>query len=545
MLTPAVSSTFAGSEVIRQLGSGGMGDVYLVRRPHLKRLEALKVTTYSEEGNSANRFIAEASTMASLQHPNIATVYDFGIDDGLAWYRMEYLPGTDLADACPLPVPDVITIVTQVARAIDYAHERRVVHRDIKPSNIHVRRGPSGAVEKVTVLDFGVAKLMDATALTEVNSFVGTLAYSAPETIADSDPVPASDQYSLACTAFELLTGDPPFPERTVPSLIAAHATAAVPPIGSRNPQLRAADQVFARSLAKDPKARFASCGEFANALTSALQPARRGRSTDDRHLPHPRLPAPAEPPRRVPPASAPDHSVSRPIQIPVRRSGPNRLPPTKAGLPLPDETDTDPVPTPPRTPKPQHPSNPQRSSTPQRRPNVPDARTIARRRWFFGSLAVVLVMLLVSGIVWAVASSDSDPKPDTETPAHREASTDRRSGGQSPKASDVTGETWGLVIDPDGATYAFRDYRDVDALTAAARAKWGYDEATWGLVHFTSGCGAFAYPVDPPREGGRYQYGLGPDRPSAAAAAVARSERDSGRASKAVDTLCAGDYVE
>lgn len=278
MYGPEVGGEFAGYEVLSLLGKGGMGSVYGVRNRDLGRREALKVLSVDASGDFAARFAAEARTVASLDHPGIVTVYHHGITEGIGWFTMAYLEGDDLQDAGPMDRSEVATIVTRVADALDYAHSRNVVHRDIKPANIQVSRGSAGALNRVTVLDFGIARLAGATSLTAANSFIGTLTYMAPEILRGDRDVPAADQYSLACTAFELLTGSPPFTAASPAALMNAHSTQPAPLIGSVRPELAGLDHVFARALAKEPTQRYSSCTAFAEALTTAasMPPAAR-----------------------------------------------------------------------------------------------------------------------------------------------------------------------------------------------------------------------------------------------------------------------------
>ncbi|MGW0035883.1 RCC1 domain-containing protein [Gordonia sp. NPDC003376] len=263
-------SAFAGYRVIGLLGAGGMGQVYLVEHPALGRREALKIVSPTGDADFGERFTNEARTAASLDHPGIVTVYAYGVESGSAWFTMRYLDGADLGGSGALPPTDVDHIVTRAAAALDYAHGRRVIHRDIKPANIVITRDEQGHPDRVTVLDFGIARLIDAPKMTATNAFIGTLTYAAPETLSGAAAGPASDQYALACTAFELLTGTTPFRGDTPGALITGHVTAPIPRIGDRAPILAGLDPVFRRALAKNPADRFGSCREFAAALSAA-----------------------------------------------------------------------------------------------------------------------------------------------------------------------------------------------------------------------------------------------------------------------------------
>ncbi|MFZ2511186.1 MAG: protein kinase [Gordonia sp. (in: high G+C Gram-positive bacteria)] len=258
-------STFAGYRVIGRLGRGGMGTVYLVDNPTLQRREALKVIT-TGSGNPddfAERFAREARTAANLHHPSIITVYTHGVDDDTAWFTMRHLDGDDLASQ-NLNDAEIGNVARQVADALDYAHSHGVIHRDIKPANIILTRDRGRLL--ATVLDFGIAKLAGSTNLTGTNMFIGTLNYGAPEVIDGKPPSPASDQYALACSLYELLTGVPPFVADSPLALLRAHGDQPAPPISSRRPELAAMDPAFNQALAKNPADRFPSCHDFVEA---------------------------------------------------------------------------------------------------------------------------------------------------------------------------------------------------------------------------------------------------------------------------------------
>ncbi|MCK0440370.1 serine/threonine protein kinase [Gordonia alkaliphila] len=305
MTGPVPGRAFAGYDVQSELGRGGMGRVFLVVNPHLGRREALKVLNLDADGDFAARFAAEARTIASLDHPGIVTVYHHGITDDRPWFTMQYLQGRDLSGIGRLPVPQVAEIARQAGEALDYAHARGVVHRDVKPGNLMVTRRPDGEIDRVTVLDFGIARLAGATSLTAAGSFVGTLAYAAPETAGPHGSGPAADQYSLACTAYELLTGRPPYAGQSPAALLHAHLHGEPPSISAADPALAYLDEVFARALAKDPAQRYPSCREFAAALAGHGRPTRR----HTRVGPVPGLTEPPLPP--APPAASSRRSTA------------------------------------------------------------------------------------------------------------------------------------------------------------------------------------------------------------------------------------------
>jgi serine/threonine-protein kinase len=263
---------FAGYRIVDTLGEGGMGQVFLVEHPHLLRREALKVISINGAGypEFGLRFTNEARAAASLEHPAIVSIHNYGITDSTPWFTMSYLDGDDLTSA-RLTLVEAVETIGQVAAGLDYAHQRGVIHRDIKPANIVVTRSPSGRIDRAVLLDFGIAKLAEAPSITASNVYVGTMTYSAPEVL-DGQPATAlSDQYSLACTAYELLTGKPPFNGMTPAALIAAHIQKQPPPPSMYRPELAAVDLVFATALAKDPAHRFPTCTAFATTLAQGL----------------------------------------------------------------------------------------------------------------------------------------------------------------------------------------------------------------------------------------------------------------------------------
>ncbi|MGV9792252.1 protein kinase domain-containing protein [Gordonia sp. NPDC003422] len=291
---------FAGYRIIRLLGEGGMGQVYLAEHLSLGRLEALKIISANPTDPTFHeRFGNEARTAAALDHPGIVTLYTYGVENGSPWFSMSYLEGSDLNASPALPPADVSTIVTKVAEALDYAHGRGVIHRDIKPANILVRRDQSGRISRVTVLDFGIARLIDSAKMTATNLFIGTLAYAAPELLTGVDAGPASDQYALACTAFQLLTGRQPVAGDTPATLITGHLSGGIPRLSAQNPSLAWLDPVFARALAKRPEDRYASCSDFAAALARAVATA----SPDVTRV---AAPTPPQPPSTSPPRQGP-----------------------------------------------------------------------------------------------------------------------------------------------------------------------------------------------------------------------------------------------
>lgn len=260
---------FAGFEVVRLLGSGGMGEVYLVRHPRLQRDEALKVlradVDTANDGLRA-RFLREANLAAKLAHPNIVGVYDCGECEGRLWISMAYIDGLDTAGLLKTKYPagftqdDVIKIVTSVADALDYAHSRNLLHRDVKPANILITDSQPGQ-RRVFLADFGIARgLEDSGGLTATNMVVGTLGYAAPEQLTGARIDGRADQYALAATAFHLFAGE---------------RMAVGSRLGAIKSELTRFDTVIGKALSTIPGDRFRSCRDFAAALAECAQSGR------------------------------------------------------------------------------------------------------------------------------------------------------------------------------------------------------------------------------------------------------------------------------
>ena len=259
-----------------QLGSGGMATVYRGFDPRLARDVAVKLLLgdIHDDPTLRDRFEREAHTIARLEHPAIVPVYDFGEDQGQLFLVMRLMTGGSLQERLRkghLPATDVSRIVSRLADALDTAHAMGVIHRDLKPGNILFDEYGNPMIS-----DFGIAKLaLDAGAatLTQTGSIVGTPAYMSPEQVrGDSDIDRRSDLYSFGIIVYEMLTGRPPFRADTPYGLLMQHVTAPIPRVLDTNPMLPLAVQaVVERALAKDRNDRFASAGDLAAALSTAL----------------------------------------------------------------------------------------------------------------------------------------------------------------------------------------------------------------------------------------------------------------------------------
>lgn len=255
-----------------------MGHVYLVQHPRLPRQDALKVlrTDVSDDGEFRERFIQEADLASALSHPNILTVHDRGEYDEQLWIATAYIDGIDAAQLmrehpAGMSVDQVLTIVTAIANALDYAHDRGLLHRDVKPANILLSQPDKDRQRRIYLADFGIARpIADASGLTATNLTVGTVAYAAPEQLMGEDLDGRADQYALAATAHHLLTGTPLYDNTNPVAVISRHLSTPAPALSERRPDLAPLDGVLHTGLAKDPAERFANCMTFAQALTTA-----------------------------------------------------------------------------------------------------------------------------------------------------------------------------------------------------------------------------------------------------------------------------------
>jgi serine/threonine-protein kinase len=281
----AAGQTFAGFTVVRLLGSGGMGEVYLVEHPRLPRREALKVLAAeaTSDREFRQRFNREADLAAALWHPHIVAVHDRGEFEGQLWITMDYVEGTDAAalirERYPagLPLHFAAEIVSAVAEALDYAHERGLLHRDVKPANILLSDAdPAAQRRRILLTDFGIARQMDDNSgLTATNMTVGSIAYMAPEQLMGSSLDGRADQYALAVSAFQLLNGSPPFANSNAAVVISSRLSGSPPKLAERRPDLGKLDGVISKGMAKNPADRYPTCGGFATALGELIDQQR------------------------------------------------------------------------------------------------------------------------------------------------------------------------------------------------------------------------------------------------------------------------------
>ncbi len=311
------------------VGRGGMAEVWRATDTKLARTVAVKVIleTHAREPQFLERFLREARVVALLEHPNILPVYDFGEEQGLPFLVMPHMEGGTLRDRMagqPIPLAQAVVWIRQIASGLDAAHEAGVLHRDVKPANVLIGKG-----ERLALADFGIARLLEvASGLTATGVVVGTPIYMAPEQAQGKPATPATDRYSLAVIAYELLAGKPPFGGDNPFAVIHQHITTPAPALSTKVEGLPAGlDAILAGALSKNPEERPPSCRVFAEAIaafapTSALPPS------------SPTVPwSPTTPPPAwTPPPAAP--GTPPPATAPTIRKIPAGMTPAAASIP-------------------------------------------------------------------------------------------------------------------------------------------------------------------------------------------------------------------
>ena len=302
-LPPVIGKIVGSYEILSKLGEGGMGQVYRAHDRKLGRDVALKILpeAFASDADRLARFEREARTLASLNHPNIAQVYDAGrTDAGVVFLAMELVPGDDLAARLrggPLNLDDAVAIATQVASALEAAHDQGIVHRDLKPANIRVRQDGT-----VKVLDFGLAKsamgdssaTMTSPAMTEAGIILGTAAYMSPEQAKGRVVDKRADIWAFGVVFREMLTGHSLFAGESVAETL---GKVLHEPIGEQNLPAttpRTLRQLIARCLDRDPATRLRDIGEARVALGRINEPGAEGRPDQRLGAERPRLPLPA-----------------------------------------------------------------------------------------------------------------------------------------------------------------------------------------------------------------------------------------------------------
>ena len=407
-MTDYVGKQFGSYRLLRLLGRGGFADVYLGEHVYLKTQAAVKVLEARLVGSGLDDFLEEARTIARMEHPNIVRVLDFGVEDTIPFLSMAYAPNGTLRQRYPngsvVPLTAVVSYVRQIASALQYAHDQRIIHRDIKPENILLGRN-----YEVLLSDFGIAIIAQSTLQQESKELAGTVAYMAPEQI-QGRPRPASDQYALAVIVYECLSGNRPF-RGGFTELCAQHMFAPPPPMHERLPGIHpAVEQVVQKALAKEVQERFASVEAFANALEEAARLTTQHVSPSisvqpppsSPHIPYePTFVSPTAPPSSSPPMAS--REVSTPSSTPPKAQ------------PIPTVLSTPPSSSPPMTPLP--PTAPQYIPASPQLP-APTRSRVSRRAALVG-LGIAGLAVAAGGVAVAVVelSSHSGPQQPALTP--------------------------------------------------------------------------------------------------------------------------------
>ncbi len=342
-------------QILEAIGQGGMARVYKGYHPDLNRYAAVKVITWglAEDEDFSASFRREAQAIASLRHPRIVTIFDFGQYDHGYYLVMEYIDGQDLGEFITLgksfSPEEIISIIIDIASAIDYAHRLDVIHRDVKPSNIMM----AGSGEAI-LTDFGLVMLPNSMGATTMGNAFGTPYYIAPEqAVSAAAAVPASDIYSLGIVLFELIAGVPPYTADSPLGIALKHISDPIPNIQDFVPDTPdAVSAVIQKAMAKEPEDRFATATEMAETLAQVW---------DASEMPLPKV-------GLVLPANT--------VAAPLRPIAPPYAPPSPAQTVEPD----------------------------------PSGRKLSRLLWGIGTVAVLL--LLSFGVWLTLQQSNSSPTP-------------------------------------------------------------------------------------------------------------------------------------
>jgi eukaryotic-like serine/threonine-protein kinase len=266
-------------ETGERLGSGGMSNVYKATDRILERTVAVKILAehLSDDERFVARFRREALAVAKLIHPNIVQVYDTGVDEGRHYIVMEYVDGRSGAQILqrqgPVEAGTAAEIGIQSCAGLDYAHRRGIIHRDVKPGNLMIVGGPVGGGEMtVKLTDFGIARAMEQTRITQVGSVVGTAAYLAPEQVRGEEATPATDVYALGVVLYQFLTGRLPYEGSSLAELAVRQQNEKPLPPSTYNEEVpETLSAAVQRALEGDPGRRYASADELATGLRMGL----------------------------------------------------------------------------------------------------------------------------------------------------------------------------------------------------------------------------------------------------------------------------------
>jgi len=266
-------------EIGDRLGSGGMSNVHRATDRILERTVAVKILAehLSDDDRFVARFRREALAVAKLIHPNIVQVYDTGVDEGRHYIVMEYVEGRSGAQILqrqgPLDPETTAEIGAQACAGLDYAHRRGIIHRDVKPGNLMIVGGPvRGGEMTVKITDFGIARAVEQTRITQVGSVVGTAAYLSPEQVRGEEATPATDVYALGVVLYQFLTGRLPYEGSSLAELaVRQQNERPLPPSTYNDAVPETLGAAVLRALEGSPTRRYASAGELAGGLRQGL----------------------------------------------------------------------------------------------------------------------------------------------------------------------------------------------------------------------------------------------------------------------------------
>jgi serine/threonine-protein kinase len=345
---PRIGDEFAGYRLVSLIGHGGMSIVYRAEHIGLERTVALKLLSpqVSEDEDFRERFQRESKVAAALEHPNIIPIYEAGEENGVLYIAMRYVEGADLKSRLkhggPLEEHQVVVLISQVAAALEAAHDKGLVHRDVKPANILIAAGAGvEGSDHAYLSDFGVVKNTAAAGFTKTGLFVGTADYASPEQI-EGKPLDArADIYALGCVTYEALTATPTYEKDSEVAMMYAHLLEPPPKLTEKRPDLPPeVDEVVAKAVAKSKEDRYERPTEFALALKQAVgagaasgvsavvaQPGAGGTVLAGASVVgRAQAEKQAEPPAQSPPAQSP------PAQSPPAQSPPAESPPARTG---------------------------------------------------------------------------------------------------------------------------------------------------------------------------------------------------------------------
>jgi serine/threonine protein kinase len=267
-MTDRIGQKLGNYHLMRLLGEGGFAEVYLGEHIHLGTQAAIKVLHTQLTADDVDTFRNEARTIAQMEHPHIVRVLDFGVEGKTPFLVMSYATNGTLRQHHPkgtrLPLAVVLSYVKQIADALQYAHDEKVIHRDVKPENMLI-----GKREEILLSDFGIAVMAQSSRYQNPQDMAGTITYMAPEQI-QGKPRPASDQYSLGIVIYEWLSGTRPF-QGSLTEMVGQHLSVIPSPLREKVPTISpAVEEVVMKALAKDPKERFSKMSDLAISLQQA-----------------------------------------------------------------------------------------------------------------------------------------------------------------------------------------------------------------------------------------------------------------------------------